>query len=164
MAARHLPLVPTRRALLAAFATFALAARAIAQGLQTFDKSKLVIETDRGKFPLDIELALSEPQMEQGLMFRRALAADAGMLFEYGKEHTITMWMKNTYIPLDMLFMDSNGKVVDYHERAVPLSLAVIESRVPARAVLEVNSGTVARLGIKVGDTVHHAFFNNALS
>ena len=150
--------------MLAALATFAVSARAIAQGLQTFDKSKLVIETEKGKFPFEIELALSEPQMEQGLMFRRELAPDAGMLFEYGKEHTITMWMKNTYIPLDMLFMDSSGKVVDYHERAVPLSLAVIESKVPARAVLEVNSGTVARLGIKPGDVVHHTFFNNALS
>jgi uncharacterized protein len=71
--------------------------------------------------------------------------------------------MKNTLIPLDMLFIGKDGRVVDFHERAVPQSLDTIETKVPARAVLELNGGTVARLGIKLGDVVHHAFFGNAL-
>ena len=164
MAARQLSLLHARRTLLAGIAAVALAAPALAADLQTFDKSKLVIETEKGKFPFNIELALTMPQMMQGLMYRTELAADAGMLFDYKQPETITMWMKNTFIPLDMVFIGADGKIVDFHERAVPQSLATIESKVPARAVLEVNSGTVTRLGIKVGDVVHHAYFNNALN
>ena len=119
---------------------------------------------EAGTFPFDIELALTPPQMEQGLMFRRSLAADAGMLFDYGNPQPIAMWMKNTLIPLDMIFIAKDGKVVDFRERAVPMSLDTIESKVPARAVLEVNAGTVARLGVQNGDTIHHAFFGNALN
>jgi uncharacterized membrane protein (UPF0127 family) len=153
----------SRRAVLAGAAVIAFAGAARAQ-LATFPKGKLVIETAKGKFPFDIELALSPPQMMQGLMFRRALAADAGMLFDYGSPQPITMWMKNTVIPLDMIFIANDGRIVDFHERAVPMSLDTIETKVPARAVLEVNAGTVARLGVQVGDTVHHMSFGNALS
>ena len=153
----------SRRAVLAAAAVIAFAGAARAQ-LATFPKGKLVIETAKGKFPFDIEIALSPPQMMQGLMFRRALAADAGMLFDYGSPQPITMWMKNTVIPLDMIFIANDGRIVDFHERAVPMSLDTIETKVPARAVLEVNAGTVARLGVQVGDTVHHMSFGNALS
>ena len=85
----------SRRAVLAAAAVIAFAGAARAQ-LATFPKGKLVIETAKGKFPFDIELALSPPQMMQGLMFRRALAADAGMLFDYGSPQPITMWMKSS--------------------------------------------------------------------
>jgi len=162
MIARRYRSIYTRRALIAGLAMVVLTPRAKAADLQTFEKSKLVIETATGKYPFTIELAVTDPQMEQGLMFRRELAADAGMLFEYAHPMTITMWMKNTYIPLDMVFMGPDGKVVDYHERAVPFSLDTIASKAPARAVLEVNSGTVQRLGIQVGDVVHHPFFNNA--
>ncbi len=153
----------SRRAVLVGAGLSALSAAAWAQ-LATFSKSRLVIETAKGKFPFDIELALTQPQMAQGLMFRRALAADAGMLFDYRDPQPIAMWMKNTLIPLDMIFIASDGKIVDFHERAVPMSLDTIESKVPARAVLEVNAGTVARLSIQSGDTIHHAFFGNALS
>jgi uncharacterized membrane protein (UPF0127 family) len=153
----------SRRAVLAGAGLVTLSGRARAQ-LATFSKSKLVIETAKGKFSFDVELALTPPQMMQGLMYRRELAADAGMLFDYVNPQTISMWMKNTLIPLDMVFIAADGKVVDFRERAVPMSLDTIESKVPARAVLEVNAGTVARLGIKVGDVVHHAFFGNALT
>ena len=132
--------------------------------LATFAKSQLVIETAKGKFRFDIELALTPPQMAQGLMYRRTLAADAGMLFDYGDPQPIAMWMKNTLIPLDMIFVARDGRVVDFHERAVPMSLDTIESKVPAKAVIEVNAGTVARLGIRIGDTVHYAAFGNALN
>jgi uncharacterized protein len=156
----------SRRGVLAGLTGASLAAAwgisAARAELASFPKSKLVIETASGKYNFNIELALSQPQMAQGLMFRRALAPDAGMLFDYGEPQPIAMWMKNTLIPLDMVFIGKDGKVVDFHERAVPLSLDTIEAKVPARAVLELNGGTVARLGIKVGDTVHHAFFGNA--
>jgi len=165
MSARLLSDRISRRVLVAllalALAAFASASRA---ELATFAKSRLVVETATGKYPFNVELALSQPQMAQGLMYRRSLAPDAGMLFDYGAEQHVAFWMKNTLIPLDMIFIGEDGKVVDFHERAVPLSLDTIESRVPARAVLEVNGGTVARLGLKVGDTVHHAFFGNALA
>ena len=151
----------SRRALMmgAVLSAFSGAARA---ALVTFAKSKLVIATAKGQFPFDIELALTPEQMAQGLMYRRTLAADAGMLFDYGDPQPIAMWMKNTFIPLDMIFIAKDGKVVDFHERAVPMSLDTIESKVPAKAVMEVNAGTVARLGIQIGDTVRYAAFGNA--
>jgi hypothetical protein len=157
-------MILSRRAVLVGACLTALAGAVRAQQLATFSKSKLVIETAKGKFPFEIELALTPPQMEQGLMFRRSLAADAGMLFDYGDPQPIAMWMKNTLIPLDMIFIGQDGKVLDFRERAVPMSLDTIEPKVPARAVLEVNAGTVNRLGLGVGDTVHHAFFGNALN
>ena len=163
MSGRGLGGAMSRRAVLAGAGLIALLGAARAD-LATFSKSKLVIETAKGKFPFDIELAVTPPQMAQGLMFRRALAADAGMLFDYGNPQPIAMWMKNTLIPLDMVFIAKDGKVVDFHERAVPLSLDTIESKVSARAVLEVNAGTVARLGIQIGDAIHHAVFQNASS
>jgi uncharacterized protein len=145
----------------AALLAFSRPARA---DLVTFTKSKLVISTGKGRFPFDIELALTPPQMAQGLMYRRTLAADAGMLFDYGDPQPIAMWMKNTFIPLDMIFVGKDGKVVDLHERAVPMSLDTIEAKVPAKAVIEVNAGTIARLGVQIGDTVHYESFGNALN
>jgi len=96
-------------------------------------------------------------------MFRRGLAPDAGMFFDYGEPQSIAKNMKNVLLPLDFVFIAKDGKVVDIRERAVPLSLDPIVSAAPARALLEVNGGTCARLGLKVGDVVHHAFFGNAV-
>ncbi len=153
----------SRRVVLLSTGLLAFAGAARAE-LVTFTKSKLVISTAKGQFPFDIELALTPPQMAQGLMYRRTLAADAGMLFDYGDPQPIAMWMKNTFIPLDMIFVAKDGKVVDLHERAVPMSLDTIESKVPAKAVIEVNAGTIGRLGIQVGDIVHYTSFGNALN
>ncbi len=130
--------------------------------LAVFKTSSLTIDTASGPRRFAIELALTPAQQEQGLMFRRDLAPDAGMLFDLGSERIATFWMKNTLIPLDMLFIAEDGRVADIHERAVPLSEATISSKVPVRAVLELNGGTVARLGIKPGDVVHDAIFGNA--
>ncbi len=123
-----------------------------AYGLETFKTSELAILTGNGARKFTIELALTGPQMEQGLMFRRSLAPDAGMLFDFGRPINVTMWMKNTLIPLDMLFLDENGTIIDIHERAVPLSLDMIAANAPSRYVIELNGGTVERLGIKPGD------------
>ena len=130
--------------------------------LQTFEKSTITIATASGAKKFAVELAVTPAQEEQGLMFRQRLAPDAGMLFVFGETATRTFWMKNTLIPLDMLFIAADGRIVDIHERAVPLSEDVIASRAPARAVLELNGGTVARLGIKTGDVVRHKSFGNA--
>jgi len=150
-----------RTALLAlALTPLSLAARA---DLATFSVTKIVIETEKGKFPFTVELAVTQSQMAQGLMYRRMLAPDAGMLFDYGEPQTIAKNMKNVLLPLDLVFVAADGKVVDVRERAVPLSLDAVVSSLPARALLEVNGGTAARLGLKPGAVVHHAFFGNAM-
>ena len=123
-----------------------------ARALETFGTSELTIQTANGPQIFAIELALSDAQMEQGLMFRRSLAPNAGMLFDFKVPTSVTMWMKNTFIPLDMLFLDEAGRISDIHERAVPLSTDIIASKAPARYVIELNGGTAARLGIKSGD------------
>ena len=132
---------------------------AFAQSLVTFDKTKLVIVTSAGKKIFDVELAISDRQLSQGLMYRRYLAANAGMLFAYGSLRHIQMWMKNTYIPLDMIFIDPKGKIINIVERTVPHSESIISSKGRAWAVLELNSGTASRLGIKSGDIVIHSIF-----
>jgi len=143
--------MPLRRHLVA----FALLVAALpAWALENFATSDLTILTAGGPQQFKIELALSSAQMEQGLMFRRSLAPDAGMLFDFKTPTNVTMWMKNTLIPLDMLFLDEHGRIVDIHERAVPLSTDIIAAAAPARYVIELNGGTAARLGIKPGDQV----------
>ena len=145
--------VLTRRAVLGMlFALSAFSARA--QAVEPFKTAKLTIETANGRHVFTVELALSDRQQMQGLMFRRSLAPDAGMLFDYKTPTQITMWMKNTFIPLDMIFIGADGRIVHIAERAVPQSEEIIPSVKPARAVLEVNAGTAQRLGIKVGDKV----------
>jgi len=143
----------------AALAFLALSARA---QLQHFDAAALTIDTGQGPQRFSIELAITPQQQEQGLMYRQSLPANAGMLFVFPETQAAVFWMKNTLIPLDMLFVAPDGRIADIHERAVPMSEANIVSKVPVKAVLEVNGGTVARLGIKDGDVVHYAIFGNA--
>jgi uncharacterized membrane protein (UPF0127 family) len=130
-----------------------------AVALENFTTSELTVITAGGPQKFKIELALSDAQMEQGLMFRRSLAPDAGMLFDFKRPTTVTMWMKNTFIPLDMLFLDEHGQIIDIHERAVPQSLDIIAAKGAARYVIELNGGTVARLSIKTGDTTTSPYF-----
>jgi len=148
-----------RRSLVVALLLLAALSVGARAQLASFEKSQLVIDTASGPQRFTVEMALSPQQQQQGLMFRRALPADAGMLFDFGSERIATFWMKNTLIPLDMLFISEDGHIADLHERAVPLSEATIQSKVPVRAVLELNAGTVSRLGIKPGDVVHHPIF-----
>jgi uncharacterized membrane protein (UPF0127 family) len=142
--------------LLAGFVGTALAARALAG-----DDTRLSIATDHGPQLFTVELATTPDQMERGLMFRRSLAPDAGMLFVYPDARQVEFWMKNTLIPLDMLFIAADGKVSRIAERTVPLSETPISSIEEVRAVLEVNGGTAARLGIKPGDLVHDSALGN---
>jgi uncharacterized protein len=132
-----------------------------ADQVATFEKSSLTIDTVAGPHHFAVELARTPEQQQLGLMFRPSLAPDAGMLFDFGETRTADFWMKNTLIPLDMLFITADGRVADIHEHAEPLSEAIIESHVPVRAVLELKGDTVAQLGIRVGDVVHHPIFHN---
>ena len=134
----------------------------LAQQLQTFPTADLTIESATGPHKFHVELATTPKQLEQGLMFRRNLAPDAGMLFDFRAPSPVSMWMKNTFIPLDMLFIDNQGRIINIAERAVPQSLDTIAAAAPARAVLEVNGGTAARLGIRPGDRVVFPIFGNA--
>ena len=154
----------TRRALLLLAAEIAasLPAFPTAAQLQRFNTSELTIVSGTGSHRFTVEVAETPAQMEQGLMFRRAMAPDAGMLFEYQEPTVATMWMRNTLIPLDMLFVDAQGRIVNIHERAVPQSLDIISAAAPIRAVIELNGGTAARLDIFPGDLVRHPFFGNA--
>jgi uncharacterized membrane protein (UPF0127 family) len=123
--------------------------------LAKFESASLAIVTDAGRYEFKVEVALTPEQRGQGLMFRRDMARDAGMLFDFGASpDRASMWMKNTYIPLDMLFIRSDGRIESIAERTVPHSLEAISSRGPVRYVLELNGGTAARLGIGPGDRV----------
>ena len=133
--------------------------RASAQGLQKFEKAELTIVSGGSRHRFTVELALTPEQMSQGLMFRRSMPADAGMLFDYRSVQPVSFWMRNTFIPLDLIFILPDGKIAGIHERAVPLDERPITSPVPVRAVLEVNGGTVTRLGIRAGDRVLHPIF-----
>ncbi len=141
---------------------FAVAAAAQTPTEVTFERSALVIVGEAERHAFDVELALTPDQRSRGLMFRRAMQPNAGMLFDFGKrEQRVSMWMKNTILPLDMLFIDAQGRIESIAERTVPQSLVAISSRGLVRGVLELNGGTVSRLGIKPGDRVEHPIFGN---
>jgi uncharacterized membrane protein (UPF0127 family) len=149
-----------RRAFLIALGG-AAAAPAFAQSPAgvTFERTPLEIESGGRRHRFTVEMADTDERRTLGLMHRRSMAPDAGMLFDFKRDGPVSMWMRNTFIPLDMLFMDRAGLVRHIHERAVPLSEAIIESGGAVRAVLELNGGTVQRLGLKVGDRLIHPMF-----
>jgi len=124
------------------------------RNLVSFAKAPILIESGGKSHKFTVELALSQRQQMQGLMFRRQMAPDAGMLFVYRREEPTAMWMKNTFLPLDMLFIGRGGVVNKIAERTVPLSEVTIMSGGSVVAVLELNAGTASRLGLKPGDKV----------
>ncbi len=149
----------TRRSLFAFLAllfAFALPAAGKAATVEPLT----IVDSAGQRHLFQVELALSPEERERGLMFRDHLAADGGMIFLFGQPTTIVMWMKNTPIPLDMLFMDSHGTITHIAADAVPYSLTNIPSGGPALGVLEVAGGTAARLGIHVGDRVDFRAFH----
>ncbi|WP_353859341.1 DUF192 domain-containing protein [Azospirillum formosense] len=134
-----------------------------ATALESFARSSLTVETaGGGKYRFDIELAETPAQQAQGLMFREKMAADAGMLFIYDRPQPASFWMKNTLIPLDMIFIGADGRIVNIHANAVPQSLDAVNSAGPVKGILEINGGMSARLGIRPGDRVVHATFGTA--
>jgi len=154
----------TRRVVLlfAILLAAALPGRAEEPQLQQFATAHLTIISATGPHRFVVELAETPGQMEQGLMFRRSLAPDAGMLFDFKQPTVATMWMHNTLIPLDMLFVDRQGLIVNIAQRAVPESDQTIAAVAPVRVVIELNGGTAERLGIKPGDHVLYPIFGNA--
>ena len=145
------------------FSVFLAAASGPAAALESFARSSLTVETAAGgRYRFDVELARTPAQQAQGLMFRETMAPDAGMLFIYERPQPAAFWMKNTLIPLDMLFIGPDGRIVNIHERAVPQSLDAIPAAAPVKAVLELNGGTSARLGIRPGDRVLHPLIGSA--
>jgi uncharacterized membrane protein (UPF0127 family) len=106
-----------------------------------------------------VEVMRNDEERARGLMFRRFLPADRGMLFDFKVEQPVMMWMKNTYISLDMIFIARDGRIVSIAANTEPLSERTIPSGGPTYGVLEVNGGVAARLGIKAGDRVEHAIF-----
>ena len=126
---------------------------------RTLPQSPLTIETDSGPVRFTVEQATTPAQQQHGLMFRRSLAPDAGMLFVYGDDRTHSFWMKNTLIPLDILFVKANGEIARIAANTKPLSEESIPSLVPVRAVLEIPAGRAAQLGVAVGDIVRHPVF-----
>jgi uncharacterized membrane protein (UPF0127 family) len=119
----------------------------------------LTIVTASGRHTFEVELADNDASRAQGLMYRRSLAPDRGMLFDFKRVEPISMWMQNTYVSLDMLFIRPDGTIARVATNAEPLSTRTIPSGEPVLAVLEVVAGTAARLGIKPGDKVEHPLF-----
>jgi uncharacterized membrane protein (UPF0127 family) len=152
----------TRRALLLLLAALPAGRSAGAAPAEVhLGSAQLVIVTATGRHPLRAEVATTPAQMERGLMFRKHLAADSGMLFEFAAPTVAQMWMHDTLIPLDMLFVDGKGRIVNIAENAHPLSDEVISAAAPVRAVIELNGGTAAHLAIKPGDRVLGSFFDD---
>ena len=133
----------------------------LAQSTASFPISSLEIDSGEKRHRFKIELAVTPEQKIRGLMFRKHLDSDKGMLFDYGSPREISMLMKNTYIPLDMVFIDGKGRISHIVERTMPMSEEYIGSNGFVRAVLELNGGTVSRLGIKLGDQVAHEIFDS---
>lgn len=126
-------------------------------------EDRLVILTRDGKrHEFRVEMAVEPQQQTVGLMFRERVGPDEGMLFDWGVPRESSMWMRNTLVPLDMLFIAADGRIHRIAERTVPYSLAPVDSRGPVRATLELAGGTAERLDIRVGDRVLHRIFGNA--
>jgi uncharacterized membrane protein (UPF0127 family) len=119
----------------------------------------VIVTRDGTRHTFRVEMAVRPEDQMIGMMFRTAMEPNEGMLFDWGAPRESAMWMRNTLIPLDMVFIAAEGRIHRIHERAVPLSLATIESRGPVRATLELQGGTAERLNLRVGDRVLHRIF-----
>jgi|WetSurMetagenome_2_1015567.scaffolds.fasta_scaffold138017_1 uncharacterized protein len=150
------------RALFAAFFALAvLAACSPGEGNNPLPATHIVIDTAKGPAVFMVEMANDDAARKKGLMYRQQLAADAGMLFDFHSEDYRSFWMKNTPLPLDMLFIRADGTISTVAPEAVPYSLEPVSSSEPVRAVLEINGGRAAALGIVPGGKVHAAIFGN---
>jgi uncharacterized membrane protein (UPF0127 family) len=126
------------------------------------DRNTVEIASRTGVHVFTVEIADNEPARERGLMYRKELPPGRGMLFDFHREQQVGFWMKNTLIPLDMIFIDGRGRIVNIAQSAKPLSEDVLYSKGPVRAVLEVIGGTAHRLGIEPGDRVSNPIFSGS--
>ncbi|EJN15642.1 hypothetical protein PMI42_00659 [Bradyrhizobium sp. YR681] len=134
-----------------------LAVAAAPSGAASVQPLKIV--TGNGVRVFSVEMATSEQEKQTGLMYRKELADGKGMLFDFKPEQEVSMWMKNTYVSLDMIFIRADGSILRIAEKTEPLSTSIISSGGPARAVLEVVAGTAQKYGIRPGDRVEHPLF-----
>jgi len=137
------------------FAVILGSTSAIPAGLQTLE-----IASKTGVHVFAVEMAVTEAEREKGLMFRKELPEGQGMLFDFKQDQNVSFWMQNTYIPLDMIFIQGDGRILRIAENTEPLSTKLIPSNGPVRAVLEVIGGTAAKLGIAAGDRVAFPIFS----
>lgn len=121
--------------------------------------SPLSIVTQNGSIHFQVQVATSPGERARGLMFRKTLPEKTGMLFDFSPAHRVKMWMKNTFIPLDMLFIRRSGEIIWIEENTEPHSTTIRTAPEPVAAVLEVSGGATARYGIKIGDIVRHPLF-----
>jgi uncharacterized membrane protein (UPF0127 family) len=126
---------------------------------RTAELQTLEIASKTGVHAFQVEMAITPEEKERGLMFRRELPDGHGMLFDFQFDQNVAFWMKNTYIPLDMLFIRGDGRILRIAENTEPLSERNIPSGGPVRAVLEVIGGTAKKLGIAAGDQVAGSIF-----
>ncbi|MFK8251137.1 DUF192 domain-containing protein [Ancylobacter terrae] len=147
--------LPAATTFLLALLCFGLAATA----LRAATTEPLVIEAKAGAQTFAVEMAVTMEERSKGLMYRTELAPDHGMLFDFRVDAPVYMWMKNTYIPLDMVFIRADGRIAAIAQNTTPLSTETIASGGPVRAVLELPAGTVQAKGIAVGDRVVHRMF-----
>jgi hypothetical protein len=121
----------------------------------------VVIETSEGRFTFQTEIADTPELRQRGLMFRQRLPEDRAMLFDWHRVAPVSMWMRNTYVSLDMIFIAADGRVVKVAKATEPFSEDIISSGEPVAAVLEVVAGTAERIGLEPGDRVHHPMFSS---
>jgi len=146
-------------AMLGAATAPASASDAPHEALEHFPTSTLLIDAGGRSYPFKVWMATTDERREQGLMYVRQLPPDRGMLFVFDTPQLLNFWMKNTRIPLDLLFIAGDGKVIRIAENAEPESLAVISSMGAALAVLELAGGSAARLGLRPGARIDHRAF-----
>ena len=157
-------LVPLFTLLVAPLVTALPPAPSMAQGAASGEDAArrtepLGIVSRNGRHAFAVEVMRTDADRSRGLMFRRAMAPDRGMLFDFEQSAPISMWMKNTILPLDMLFIRADGSIARIAADTEPYSTKVIPSGEPVLAVLELNAGTAAKLGIRAGDRVEHPLF-----
>ncbi|SRR5258708_7611768 len=129
-------------------------------GAQAASIQPLEIVTKSGVQVFSVEMATTEEEKTTGLMYRKELADGRGMLFDFSPEQEVSMWMKNTFIPLDMIFIRADGRILRIAENTEPQSTKIIPSGGLAKGVLEVIAGTAKKYGIAPGDRVAHPLFN----
>lgn len=139
-----------RFAVVAAIATVALPLAACS------DEGKLVLHSATGDYSFNVEVVDTNESRAQGLMYRTELADDAGMLFDFKEEREVSFWMRNTFIPLDMVFVGADGVIKNIHVNAIPHDVTGIPSEAPVQFVLEIPGGRSVEIGLKPGDTMDH--------
>ncbi len=139
--------------------TFATASIAALSPAQAAGRATIEIVSGSGVHAFNVELASNDAERSRGLMFVKSLPEGQGMLFDFKRDQPVSFWMHNTYIPLDMIFIAGNGRIMHIAENAKPLSDDLIPSQYPVRAVLEVIGGTAEKFGLKPGDKVTGSIF-----